>query len=87
MPEGSSWSRPDGGYFLWLDLPEGVRVGALFEQAAEAGVQFVKGTDFFAGDGGEESARLAFSFSSVDEIHEGVRRLGALVRDAAAVAA
>jgi len=87
LPEGASWSHPDGGYFLWLDLPEGVRVDTLFEQAAEAGVQFVKGTDFYAGDGGESSARLAFSFSSLDEIHEGVRRLGALVRDAAAVAA
>ena len=87
LPEGASWSHPDGGYFLWLDLPEGVRVDTLFEQAAEAGVQFVKGTDFYAGEGGESSARLAFSFSSLDEIHEGVRRLGALVRDAAAVAA
>jgi DNA-binding transcriptional MocR family regulator len=85
FPEGASWSRPDGGYFLWVDLPAGVRVDALAAAAAEAGVQFVKGTDFFAGDGGEESMRLAFSFPSVDEILTGVDRLGALVRDAAAV--
>jgi DNA-binding transcriptional MocR family regulator len=87
LPEGSSWSRPEGGYFLWLDLPAGVRVGPLFDRAAEAGVQFVKGTDFYAGEGGEESARLAFSFSSLDEIREGVRRLGVLVREAAVVLA
>jgi DNA-binding transcriptional MocR family regulator len=87
LPEGSSWSRPEGGYFLWLDFPEGVRVEAIFGRAAETGVQFVKGTDFYAGEGGEESARLAFSFSSLDEIREGITRLGALVREAAAVPA
>ena len=87
FPDGTTWSRPDGGYFLWVDLPAGVAVDALFDRAAEAGVQFVKGSDFFAGEGGEESMRLAFSFPSVDEIAEGVRRLGALVRDAAAVPA
>ena len=87
FPEGSAWSRPDGGYFLWVDLPAGVGVDGLFDRAAEAGVQFVKGTDFFAGEGGEESLRLAFSFPSVDEVEEGIKRLGALVRDAAAVPA
>ena len=45
------------------------------------------GSDFYPDGRGGESARLAFSFPSVDEIHEGIRRLGALVRDAAAVAA
>lgn len=87
FPEGSTWSRPDGGYFLWLDLPPGVGVDALFDRAAEAGVQFVKGTDFFAGGGGEEALRLAFSFPSVAEIDEGIQRLGALVRQAASVPA
>ncbi len=87
FPEGSSWSHPDGGYFLWVDLPAGVRVQELAARAGEVGVQLVKGTDFFAGPGGEESMRLAFSFPSVDEIREGIRRLGALVREAAAVAA
>jgi DNA-binding transcriptional MocR family regulator len=87
LPESASWSRPEGGYFLWLDLPAGVGVEPLFDRAAEAGVHFVKGTDFYAGDGGEESARLAFSFSSLEEIREGVRRLGALVRDTVALPA
>ena len=87
FPEGAAWSRPDGGYFLWVDLPAGVGVDGLFDRAAEAGVQFVKGTDFFAGEGGEESLRLAFSFPSVGEVEEGIKRLGALVREAAAVPA
>jgi 2-aminoadipate transaminase len=50
-------------------------------------VTFVKGSDFFCGPGGEESARLAFSFPSVDEIREGIGRLGVLVREASAVPA
>jgi DNA-binding transcriptional MocR family regulator len=87
FPEGSSWSRPQGGYFLWLDLPAGVNATELLARSTEAGVPFVKGTDFFTGPGGEESARLAFSFPSVAEIHDGVARLAALVREAAAVAA
>lgn len=87
MPPGTRWSRPQGGYFLWLDFPTGVGCEALAARAKEAGVVFVKGTDFFAAGGGDESARLAFSFVSVDEIREGVRRLGELVRDAASVTA
>jgi DNA-binding transcriptional MocR family regulator len=87
MPEGASWSRPEGGYFLWLDLPGVVDGASLAERAKEAGVTVVKGTDFYTGSGGEESVRLAFSFVSVDEIREGIRRLGTLVREATTVAA
>jgi 2-aminoadipate transaminase len=87
LPGETSWNRPEGGYFLWLDFPPGIEAGALLARAEEAGVTFVKGSDFFSGPGGEESARLAFSFPSVDEIREGIGRLGVLVREAAAVPA
>lgn len=87
LPAGTRWSRPEGGYFLWVDLPAGVGCGPLAARAQAAGVAFVEGTDFFAGAGGEESLRLAFSFVSVEEIREGVRRLGALVREAASLVA
>lgn len=72
------WSRPQGGYFIWLELAEGADAGALLERAAGAGVTFVPGTDF---GGAPNTARLAFSFVSPDEIAEGVRRLAALVRE------
>jgi 2-aminoadipate transaminase len=72
------WSRPEGGYFIWLELPDGVDAGTLVERATEAGVTFVPGTDF---GGAPNSLRLAFSFVSPDEIGEGVRRLAALVRE------
>ena len=64
-------SRPEGGYFLWVDL-DGIDAGELLERAEGAGVTFVKGTDF---GGPPESLRLAFSFVSLDEIDEGVARL------------
>jgi 2-aminoadipate transaminase len=64
----ATWSTPQGGYFVWLDLPR--------EVEPNEEVTFVPGTDF---GGPPESARLAFSFVSPDEIREAVRRLAALV--------
>ncbi len=65
---------PQGGYFLWVELPEGTDVAALFEAAAARGVQFVKGTDFVL-EGGRSSLRLAYSGVTPAEIEEGVKRL------------
>jgi 2-aminoadipate transaminase len=87
MPDGTGWNQPEGGYFLWLDLPGGVAAETLLARAGEEDVVFIKGADFFFHGGGEESARLAFSFATPHEIDEGITRLGRLVRDAAAVAA
>ena len=75
------WNRPEGGYFLWLELPGKVDAGELLIRAAGAGVTFVPGEDF---GGPSASARLAFSFVSPEEIDEGVRRLAALVTAAPA---
>jgi DNA-binding transcriptional MocR family regulator len=87
LPDDATWTRPDGGYFVWVDLPSGPPAAELLVEAEAAGVTFVKGSDFFAGGrGGECALRLAFSFVSPDEISEGVARLGALVRAAAPAA-
>ena len=83
---GAAWSRPDGGYFLWLDFPREVDAAELLVRAERAGVTFVRGSDFFlGGSGGRSSARLAYSFVSVADIGEGVGRLGSVL-PAAAVA-
>jgi DNA-binding transcriptional MocR family regulator len=66
--------EPQGGYFLWVDLPRGTDVGALFEAAAERNLQFVKGSDFVL-EGAESSLRLAYSGVTPVEIQEGVSRL------------
>jgi DNA-binding transcriptional MocR family regulator len=78
LPPETSWSRPEGGYFVWAEL--GVDTGELLARAADAGVAIVRGSDFFPGGrGGTTSARLAYSFVSPAEIGEGVARLAALL--------
>jgi len=79
----AAWSEPEGGYFLWVDLP--VDAGELLPRAEAAGVTFVKGADFYpstyaGGAGGSGSARLAFSFASPSEIADGVSTLAGLLR-------
>jgi len=77
LPE-ASWAVPEGGYFLWLELPPGIMTADLLAE----GVTFVPGVDFFAGAGGENALRLAFSYVSPAEIEEGTRRLASAVRAA-----
>jgi DNA-binding transcriptional MocR family regulator len=76
---------PGGGYFLWVELPEGTDVAGVFQAAKERGVAFVKGTDFVL-EGGENTLRLAYSGVTPAEIDEGVSRLAEAYR-AVAVAA
>jgi DNA-binding transcriptional MocR family regulator len=71
---------PEGGYFLWVQLPRGVDVDALFELAAARGVAFVKGNDFVL-EGDEATLRLAYSGVTVPEIEEGVVRLAEAYRE------
>ena len=77
---GATFTEPDGGYFLWVDLPEEVDVDRLFPAAMKKGVAVVKGTDFLI-EGGQHSVRLAFSAVTVDQIDEGVRRLAAAIEE------
>ena len=80
MPAGTSWSSPEGGYFLWLDFEDGVDAAALLTRATEAGVTFVRGSDFFPNaSAGRSSARLAFSYETPERIGEGVALLASLL--------
>jgi 2-aminoadipate transaminase len=78
----AGFTRPEGGYFLWVELPPGTDVAALASLAAERGVQIVKGSDFVL-DGGESSFRIAYSGVTPDEIEEGVRRLASAYAEVA----
>ncbi len=83
---GARWNRPDGGYFLWLDLPDGLDAAKLLAAAEQRGVTFVPGPDFFPrGGGGRSAARLAFSFASPGQLGEAVSRLAVLLTSAPAV--
>jgi 2-aminoadipate transaminase len=70
---------PQGGYFMWVTLPEGTDVGALYQAAAERGVAFVKGTDFML-EGGENTLRLAYSGVTPEQIDTGIARLAEAYR-------
>jgi DNA-binding transcriptional MocR family regulator len=80
VPEGSSWSSPDGGYFVWLDLV-GVDTADLARRAEGAGVAFVAGPAFFPASSreGASAARLAFSYETPERISEGIERLSELL--------
>jgi 2-aminoadipate transaminase len=78
LPE-ARFSPPQGGYFMWVELPEDVSVAELETAAQERGVIFVKGTDFLL-EGGENTLRLAYSGVTPAQIDEGVSRLAEAAR-------
>jgi len=75
-PPGVTWTRPQGGLFLWVTTPEGVNTVELLKVALEEKVAFVPGIAFYTNSGGEHSMRLNFSYSQPDIIREGIARLG-----------
>jgi DNA-binding transcriptional MocR family regulator len=85
LPE-ARYAAPEGGYFMWVELPEEIDVARVFTEAQERGVAFVKGTDFLL-EGGHNTMRLAYSGVTADQIDEGVARLAAAVRAVEAGAA
>ncbi|HID87380.1 MAG TPA: PLP-dependent aminotransferase family protein [Anaerolineae bacterium] len=77
FPEGVTWTRPQGGLFLWATLPEGMDAEELLMEAVEEEkVAFVPGSVFFADGGGRNTMRLNFSNARPEMIEEGIRRLG-----------
>lgn len=80
MPAGTRWTRPEGGMFVWVELPEELEAAPLLKRAVEeAKVAFVPGKAFFADGGGENTLRLSFSAAPPEKITEGISRLGALL--------
>lgn len=79
MPEGTTWTRPTGGLFVWATLPDGLDAKAMVPRALSARVAYVPGTGFYADGDGRANLRLNFSFCAPDRIREGVRRLAGVV--------
>jgi DNA-binding transcriptional MocR family regulator len=81
MPHGVAWTRPAGGLFVWVTLPQGHDGAALLERSlAEAGVAFVPGAPFFFDGRGANALRLSFSLAGEAEIERGIARLAKMVR-------
>ena len=79
MPEGVSWTHPDGGLFVFLTLPQGFDSVKFYDTALDAGVAYVAGSFFHPDGGGNNTMRLNFSFMTADRIREGIRLLASLV--------
>ncbi|SIQ56480.1 PLP-dependent aminotransferase family protein [Micromonospora avicenniae] len=79
MPEGTSWTRPGGGLFVWATLPAGLDSKAMMPRAVAARVAYVPGTGFYADGSGGGHMRLNFSFPPPERIREGVRRLAGVM--------
>ncbi|WP_420411899.1 PLP-dependent aminotransferase family protein [Roseibium sp.] len=80
MPFGTRWTRPEGGMFVWVELPEGIDAAALLKTAVEeAKVAFVPGKAFFADGSGTNTLRLSFSATPPEKITEGISRLGEML--------
>jgi 2-aminoadipate transaminase len=80
MPPGFSWTKPEGGMFLWVTGPEQLDALELLQRAITNKVAFVPGRDFFPSEGGKNYMRLNYSNSTPERIREGVRRLADLCR-------
>jgi 2-aminoadipate transaminase len=83
MPRGTRWQVPEGGFFLWLALPDGVRAKAMLPRAIQEGVAYVPGTGFFADGNGDDHLRVSYSYPEPEAITIGVRRLARVVKEAA----
>ena len=80
FPEGTRYTRPEGGLFVWVELPSGMDAKAMLEQAVQRHVAYVPGTHFFAYGGHENTLRLNFSNSTIAQIHEGMAILCDVIR-------
>ena len=84
MPDSVSWSKPAGGYFVWLTLAPGLAASGIVRVADERGVTCLAGPAFYAAGGGEDCIRLAFSYVPEDQIEAGIALLAEVIREAAA---
>jgi 2-aminoadipate transaminase len=81
MPEGVEWTKPEGGLFLWVKLPDTMNATALFPKAVEKKVAYVIGSAFHCNGQGQNTMRLNFSYPTVLKIDEGIKRLASMIRE------
>jgi 2-aminoadipate transaminase len=80
MPEGTTWTKPDGGFFIWVTMPETIDTARMAAQLSERGVDVLPGHTCFVEDKGQNTMRLSFSFSTDDEIEKGVAIIGEVAK-------
>lgn len=81
MPKGMEWSKPEGGLFLWVTLPKKMSANELFPKAIEKKVAYVVGSAFHCNGKGQNTMRLNFSFSTEQQIDQGIQRLAKVIEE------
>jgi DNA-binding transcriptional MocR family regulator len=81
MPPGCTWTKPDGGFYVWLTVPEGLNSKAMLPRAVTARVAYTAGTGFYADGFGTRQMRLSYCYPTPERITEGIRRLGRVMTD------
>ncbi|GAA2016704.1 PLP-dependent aminotransferase family protein [Nakamurella flavida] len=79
MPAGTTWTTPQGGFYVWITLPEGFDSASMLARAVSARVAYVPGTAFYADQLGSRQLRLSYCFPTPERIEEGVRRLAGVL--------
>jgi 2-aminoadipate transaminase len=78
--EDIRWTKPEGGLFIWIWLPDGIDTKEMIERAIEQKVAYVPGAAAYVDGSGKNTMRLSFSSSTVEQIDEGIRRLAGVVK-------
>ena len=81
MPEGTTWTRPSGGFFVWLTMPGAVDSAAMLPRAVTKLVAYTPGTAFYADGRGQRNIRLSFCYPTPERIKVGVERLAGVMRE------
>ncbi|MCW3012863.1 MAG: putative transcriptional regulator, GntR family [Solirubrobacterales bacterium] len=81
MPEGTTWTHPTGGFYVWVTLPGELDAKVLLPRAVTARVAFVPGTAFYADGSGRNHMRLSYCYPEPDRIREGIRRLATVLEE------
>jgi 2-aminoadipate transaminase len=81
MPDGVEWSKPEGGLFLWVELPKRMSANELFPKAIKNKVAYVIGSAFHCNGKGQNTMRLNFSYPTEQQIDEGIQRLAKIIKE------
>jgi 2-aminoadipate transaminase len=80
MPAGTTWTTPEGGFFIWVTLPEGIDAARLLPQARERGVEYLPGATCYVDGQGSNQLRLSYSFARDEQIEPGIRVIGEIAK-------
>jgi 2-aminoadipate transaminase len=81
FPAEARWAKPDGGFFVWVELPRYVDCDKMLAEAVERGVTYAPGNGFYPDGRGKNCMRLAFCYAEPAAIDEGIRRLAEVIED------